>query len=530
MRCPRCDRWPDEGQELCRFCIAEDQAPSESEGSNCPGVHDQLHVDAMDVAADSAKTAGARKHEEAVSSKFSIEPSMGTGTGSEVIDVVREGSDTMPEGDDGDGSTAQGTADEPAGEPTPRDSEITSAPPSNRKWAKFRMGRKANAPQLLGAILDGPSGRFGKMNVQLLSNDRKTTFQKVKYLSDCIGDPFEQLSLDAKLSELLAASTSKIANEAHVIFDAISFEKIAQLGSLRAAALIELTGEDANEEVDDLFAYPKETLRQRCARDLLSAQRARDKGAAQMEGDIGRLVALYRQDKLSKATGIPGRLVSGVTELSEGAPFHDLLADLCEVMPAYCATRSIACAPKWYKEFVRPSTTNDFDRKASFPSVIQKRYPDLKYVTEWCTDKRSCVRACGLEDSTANINALKLFCNSAAGSGKPVLDTFLDKTGLEEAPEWVLGYRDNLREAARRDTEHNAEVARILEKRGLMESDVTNKTHYICNARDERADFDESVSAARSIVDVVGLESDGCPCMPLNGEMPSEQWREQVLD
>ena len=91
MRCPRCDRWPDEGQELCRFCIAEDQAPSESEGSNCPGVHDQLHVDAMDVAADSAEIAGARKHEGAVSSKFSREPSMGTGTGSEVIDVVREG-------------------------------------------------------------------------------------------------------------------------------------------------------------------------------------------------------------------------------------------------------------------------------------------------------------------------------------------------------------------------------------------------------------------------------------------------------
>ena len=199
-------------------------------------------------------------------------------------------------------------------------------------------------------------------------------------------------------------------------------------------------------------------------------------------------------------------------------------------MPACCATRSAACAPKWYKEFVRPSTINDFDRKASFPSVILKRYPDLKHVEAWCEDKHSCVRACGLGDTIENIKALKLFCNSAAGSGKPVLDTFLEETGLKEAPEWVLGYRDNLREAARRDTEHNVEVARILEKRGLMERDVANKTHYICNARDERAEFDESVSAIHQMVDVVGLESDGCPCLPLNGELPSEQWRAHMLD
>ena len=70
------------------------------------------------------------------------------------------------------------------------------------------------------------------MSVQFLNNDRKTTFQKVKYLSDRIGDSFEQPALDAKLADLLTASSSDTADDVKVIFDAISFEKIAQLNKL----------------------------------------------------------------------------------------------------------------------------------------------------------------------------------------------------------------------------------------------------------------------------------------------------------
>ena len=85
-----------------------------------------------------------------------------------------------------------------------------------RRIAAYIPGRTDSAPQLLGAIVDGPHGRAGKMTVQLLSSDRKTTFQKVKYQSDCIGDPSEQASLDARLSELLTATASNVAEEAQV--------------------------------------------------------------------------------------------------------------------------------------------------------------------------------------------------------------------------------------------------------------------------------------------------------------------------
>ena len=128
------------------------------------------------------------------------------------------------------------------------------------------------------------------------------------------------------------------------------------------------------------------------------------------------------------------------------------------------------------------------------------------------------MRACGLTESPENLQALKLFCNSAAGSGKPVLDKFLKEAGLEEPPAWVVGYRENLREAARRDTERNDEIAKVFEKQGLMQHAITNKTHYVCNDRDERVEFEEAVGAVDRIADVVGLESDGCPCMPLGGE------------
>ena len=125
---------------------------------------------AMDVDADSAETVAACTPVAATSAKFSIEPSTGTGTGSEVFDVVREGENAyrvttkdgcqevvdeatltkLPWGmtrlatlqvrermaakkagtgdayaivpEDDNGSTAQST-DEPGGEPTPRAAE-----------------------------------------------------------------------------------------------------------------------------------------------------------------------------------------------------------------------------------------------------------------------------------------------------------------------------------------------------------------------------------------------------------------------
>ena len=89
---------------------------------------------------------------------------------------------------------------------------------------------------------------------------------------------------------------------------------------------------------------------------------------------------------------------------------------------------------------------------------------------DWSKDKPKCVEACGLssrEANQGNVEALKKFCNSAAGSGKPVMDEFLAATGVVAPPEWCVEYRENLREAARRDVEREGELTKIFEKQGL---------------------------------------------------------------
>ena len=73
--CPRCDRTPDEGQELCRFCIMEDDA------IDC-GIN-QVTVNGNDSSLDPI----------AKGEPFTL-PTIGTGTGSEVVDIVRQSENT----------------------------------------------------------------------------------------------------------------------------------------------------------------------------------------------------------------------------------------------------------------------------------------------------------------------------------------------------------------------------------------------------------------------------------------------------
>ena len=428
-------------------------------------------------------------------------------------------------------SEASGSTGEPISEPTPSDSPA-DAPAAPLKWAMYRMGRKADAFKLPGTVIEGPTGRAGKVTVELLARNKQSFSTKTKFASDQVGDFFEQPSLDAQLAKLKGKARDRSIGSAQVIFDAIDLEQVRRLGSVRASALIELTGSDADGlDADDFHKYPKETVRQRCARDLLRAQRAAENDDAPKSGtkSIGRPIVLYRNDKLSQITGVPGRLVSGVQEIPAENHFHSTLNSLSENMPEYCVTRSIACAPKWYKEFVRPSTVNDFDRKTSFPAVVAKRYPDLEPVREWCADKRACVEKCELELNDGNIKALKEFCNAAAGSGKPVADAFLASTNLSELPTWCKEYRDALREAARRDEEREEGLTAAFNKLGLDKRTLTNKVHYVCNSRDERLELDKSIQAAESVAEIVSLESDGCPCIPLDGEEPTEDWQAAML-
>ena len=47
------------------------------------------------------------------------------------------------------------------------------------------------------------------------------------------------------------------------------------------------------------------------------------------------------------------------------------------------------------------------------------------------------------------------------------------------------------------------------------------------NAYDEFT-FNQNTSNSATTPSI-GLESNGCPCMPLHGEEPSEEWRQEVL-
>lgn len=179
----------------------------------------------------------------------------------------------------------------------------------------------------------------------------------------------------------------------------------------------------------------------------------------------------------------------------------------------YEATRSCFAAPKLYKEGVRPDQCWDFDSIKSFPKAIVARYPDKKEVHLWSEDPLACVKMCGLPMTDDNVKALKLFCNSAAGSGQPVLDSFLQSTNLGKAPEFVLNYRQCLRAAAMQDLARRPGWAVQLEARGYSPDQLKNKIHYLENSIEERMRC-EKARADASMVEWISLESDGQVCLP----------------
>ena len=142
-----------------------------------------------------------------------------------------------------------------------------------------------------------------------------------KFDSDRLEDSFERKDLDAQLAMIKRSAEDTSTHK--VIFDAIDIEKIKYLGSLRASALIQLTARDAeNVDADTMEMYPKETIRERCAKDLLRAQAAATHEDTPKSGSgICRLAVVYRENKLSQLTGVPGRLVSGASEVQADGVF-----------------------------------------------------------------------------------------------------------------------------------------------------------------------------------------------------------------
>ena len=69
-----------------------------------------------------------------------------------------------------------------------------------------------------------------------------------------------------------------------------------------------------------------------------------------------------------------------------------------------------------------------------------------------------------------------------------------------------------------------------MRRQGLIEGEVANKVHYVCNSRDERQELDAAVAAEAHIADLIGLESDGCLCVPLFDDQCPGEWCAQVVD
>ena len=124
-------------------------------------------------------------------------------------------------------------------------------------WTNYRSGRGSRAPAPRpGTIVVGPTGKNGKVVVEMLAGDRGSFSRETKFASDRIGDDYEDASLDCCLLQLKraqGASTSGSSNSSNpggsppeglgvnkLGFDIIDLDKIKHLGSLRAAAFIEM--------------------------------------------------------------------------------------------------------------------------------------------------------------------------------------------------------------------------------------------------------------------------------------------------
>ena len=249
------------------------------------------------------------------------------------------------------------------------------------------------------------------------------------------------------------------------------------------------------------------------------------------------MLTLYKEEDDNLLLGVCGRLHSGIGSM-EGLPDGNLVWKLQRLLgmglTLYESTRSVFAAPKAYKEAVRPACSRDFDLKKSFPNAIVSRHGDLDVVAQWCEDPMACVGRCGMGLTDANLKMLKDFCNSAAGSGEPVVDTFLMASGLQELPQWARLYRDQLRTAAARDYEAHPDWVAVLSQDGRSQREITNKIHYVCNCITER----QEVEAARVRVATAPLnpdpvrwtsnESDGLVAIPDRG-VGRPAWDTRVL-
>ena len=284
-----------------------------------------------------------------------------------------------------------------------------------------------------------------------------------------------------------------------MLWDHIDTDSLEYFASLSAASYIILN--------DDLV---KETLRSRAYIDL---QRLAQSKNNKQSG----ILVPYHEDRLFEYTQIPGRLVPGLKTLesASGYPWAGQIDELlASGISLYQATRGLQTGPKIYKEIARGNSfIVDTDRKKSFPNAVVDRYPELDWVAMWCGYPADFRAACGFDaDDPRQYKLVKDFCNSAAGSGREFEQAWLISADLSTLPEAMAQYRGQLQTAALQDVVNRPEIATAFAACGFDETEVRNKTHYVCNSEIERKESEGGLLKRRTMVTTIAYESDGHPC------------------
>jgi len=228
-------------------------------------------------------------------------------------------------------------------------------------------------------------------------------------------------------------------------------------------------------------------------------------------GGSGGVPVLYKPDSLCIATGVAGRMVSGLSDqdLPEGHTSRLQLPPVLAEMGVRKTTRGCFNLPKLLKELVRGGLTSDvrdYDISASFPRAVLHRHGDLRFVDAWVNRQEAFVTASGLTRS-----ACKSLVVAAGGIGSAGVRAWQKTYAVDVVPEVLQGYLSDYAVAMTRDVDQNEPMVISLRKAGhIADVDIRNKVFFLCNSIYERSLLNEAVvSACRGLVDILSFEYDG---------------------
>jgi hypothetical protein len=131
-------------------------------------------------------------------------------------------------------------------------------------------------------------------------------------------------------------------------------------------------------------------------------------------------------------------------------------------------------------------------------------------------DTANFVLACQLDPKDSKVmDAVKKFCNSSAGSGKKIEAEFLAAVGVEDLPQLLKDYRNQIKVAMNRDVHDNPSIVEKLRANGITNArDILCKTHFLINTYMERQDMDRVQQVLQKHpISIISLEMDGLAVM-----------------